>query len=177
MREIVLKMFRSKFLLIIIVIALFSGKITKAQVKTTPKTIKITTLNYEELKPFLHKNNDKTYVVNFWATWCMPCVKELPAFEKLYKKYKNKDVEVVLVSLDFSKQIETNLIPFIQKKKLQSKILHFEDSNEQFWIPDIAENWSGAIPATLIYNSNKRKFYERTFSYKELQNELQTFLN
>ncbi|WP_121148369.1 TlpA disulfide reductase family protein [Tenacibaculum discolor] len=170
-------MFRSKFLLIIIVIALFSGKITKAQVKNIPKTIKINTLNYEELKPFLHKNNDKTYVVNFWATWCMPCVKELPAFEQLYKEYKNKDVEVILVSLDFSKQIKTNLIPFIQKKKLQSKILHFEDSNEQFWIPDIAKNWSGAIPATLIYNSNKRKFYERTFSYKELQNELQTFLN
>ncbi|REH54842.1 AhpC/TSA family protein [Tenacibaculum gallaicum] len=166
-------MLRNKYLLIFILIAVFSGSIAKAQVKNS----KITTLNYEELKPFLHKNNDKTYVVNFWATWCMPCVKELPAFEKLYQKYKNKDVEVVLVSLDFSKQIETNLIPFIQKKKLQSKILHFEDSNEQFWIPDIAKNWSGAIPATLIYNSNKRKFYERTFSYKELQNELQTFLN
>ncbi|MDX8553490.1 TlpA family protein disulfide reductase [Tenacibaculum sp. 1B UA] len=170
-------MFRSKFLLIIIVIALFSGTIAKAQVKKITKKSKITTLNYEELKPFLHKNNDKTYVVNFWATWCMPCVKELPAFEKLYKKYKDKNVEVVLVSLDFSKQKETNLIPFIQKKKLQSKILHFEDSNEQFWIRDIAENWSGSIPATLIYNSQKRKFYERTFSYVELQNELQTFLN
>ncbi|MGG6231552.1 TlpA disulfide reductase family protein [Tenacibaculum sp. SDUM215027] len=170
-------MFRSKFLLIIIVITLFSGTIAKAQVKNTTKNSKITTLNYEELKPFLHKNNDKTYVVNFWATWCMPCVKELPAFEKLYKEYKNKNVEVVLVSLDFSKQIETNLIPFIQKKRLQSKILHFEDSNEQFWIRDIADSWSGAIPATLIYNKQKRKFYERTFSYEELQNELQTFLN
>ena len=170
-------MFRSKFLLIIIVITLFSGTIAKAQVKNTTKKSKITTLNYEELKPFLHKNNNKTYVVNFWATWCMPCVKELPAFEKLYQKYKDKNVEVVLVSLDFSKQIETNLIPFIQKKKLQSKILHFEDSNEQFWIRDIADNWSGAIPATLIYNKQKRKFYERTFSYEELQNELQTFLN
>ena len=170
-------MFRSKFLLIIIVITLFSGTIAKAQVKNTTKKSKITTLNYEELKPFLHKNNDKTYVVNFWATWCMPCVKELPAFEKLYKEYKNKNVEVVLVSLDFSKQIETNLIPFIQKKRLQSKILHFEDSNEQFWIRDIADSWSGAISATLIYNKQKRKFYERTFSYEELQNELQTFLN
>ncbi|CAM1366028.1 AhpC/TSA family protein [Tenacibaculum sediminilitoris] len=170
-------MFRSKFLLIFILIALLSVTITNAQAKNTSKRIKITTLNYEELKPFLHKKNNKTYVVNFWATWCMPCVKELPAFEKLYKKYKDKDVEVVLVSLDFSKQIETNLIPFIQKKKLQSKIVHFEDSNEQFWIRDIASEWSGAIPATLIYNSKKRKFYERTFSYEELQNELQTFLN
>ncbi|AZJ32303.1 AhpC/TSA family protein [Tenacibaculum mesophilum] len=170
-------MHRSKFLLILIITAFFSGTTAKAQVNDTSKKVKITTLNYEELKPFLHKSNDKTYVVNFWATWCMPCVKELPAFEKLHKKYKDKNVEVVLVSLDFSKQIETNLIPFIKKKKLQSKILHFEDSNEQFWIRDIAESWSGSIPATLIYNKQKRKFYERTFSYVELQNELQTFLN
>lgn len=166
-------MFRNNFLFACVIIAFFSGVKTNAQVKNT----KITTLNYEELKPFLHKNNDKTYVINFWATWCIPCVKELPAFEELNKKYKDKNVEVILVSLDFSKQIETNLIPFIKKKKLQSKILHFEDSNEQFWIKDIAENWSGAIPATLIYNQQNRKFYERTFSYTELQNELQTFLN
>ncbi|WGH76801.1 TlpA family protein disulfide reductase [Tenacibaculum tangerinum] len=167
-------MFRSTFLLVALFTTLFSSVITKAQVTNTSN---ITTLNYEELKPFLHQNNDTTYVVNFWATWCLPCVKELPAFEKIQQAYKNKKVEVVLVNLDFAKQVETNLIPFIKKKKLQSKVLHFEDANEQFWIRDISEKWSGAIPATLIYNKQKRKFYERTFSYEELQNELQTFLN
>ena len=145
--------------------------------EVTESSIKIATLNYEALKPLLHKNDDKTYVVNFWATWCMPCVKELPAFEKLNAAYKDKNVEVVLVSLDFPKQKESNLIPFIKNRKLESKVLHFDDPNEQFWIPDIAENWSGSIPATLIYNKEKRKFYEQSFSYEELQHELQTFLN
>ncbi|WP_243743978.1 TlpA disulfide reductase family protein [Tenacibaculum caenipelagi] len=144
---------------------------------TESKEVTITTLNYEQLKPLLHKKDDKTYVFNFWATWCMPCVKELPAFEKLNEKFKDKNVEVVLVSLDFLRQIESDLKPFIKEKKIQSKVLHFEDSNEQFWIRDIAENWSGSIPATLIYNAQKRKFYEQSFSYEELQNELQTFLN
>ena len=143
----------------------------------TESSIKIATLNYEALKPLLHKNEDKTYVINFWATWCMPCVKELPAFEKLNAAYKDKNVEVVLVSLDFPKQKESNLIPFVKNRKLESKVLHFDDANEQFWIPDIAENWSGSIPATLIYNKEKRKFYEQSFSYEELQHELQTFLN
>ena len=142
----------------------------------TESSIKIATLNYEALKPLLHKNEDKTYVINFWATWCMPCVKELPAFEKLNAAYKDKNVEVVLVSLDFPKQKESNLIPFVKNRKLESKVLHFDDPNEQFWIPDIAENWSGSIPATLIYNKEKRKFYEQSFSYEELQHELQTFL-
>ena len=152
-------------------------KKTKETDEVIESSIKIATLNYEELKPLLHKNDDKTYVVNFWATWCMPCVKELPAFEKLNAAYKDKNVEVVLVSLDFPKQKESNLIPFVKKKSLQSKVLHFDDANEHFWIPDIAENWSGSIPATLIYNEKKRKFYEKSFSYKELQHELQTFLN
>ena len=144
--------------------------------EVTESSIKIATLNYEALKPLLHKNEDKTYVINFWATWCMPCVKELPAFEKLNAAYKDKNVEVVLVSLDFPKQKESNLIPFVKNRKLESKVLHFDDPNEQFWIPDIAENWSGSIPATLIYNKEKRKFYEQSFSYEELQHELQTFL-
>lgn len=145
--------------------------------EVTESSIKIATLNYEALKPLLHKNDDKTYVINFWATWCMPCVKELPAFEKLNAAYKDKNVEVVLVSLDFPKQKESNLIPFVKNRKLESKVFHFDDANEQFWIPDIAENWSGSIPATLIYNKEKRKFYEQSFSYGELQHELQTFLN
>ena len=167
------------------ILVLFLGSFMLFSCKEKPKetdevtdsSIKIATLNYEELKPLLHKNDDKTYVINFWATWCMPCVKELPAFEKLNAAYKDKNVEVVLVSLDFPKQKESNLIPFVKKRKLESKVLHFDDANEQFWIPDISENWSGSIPATLIYNKEKRKFYEQSFSYEELQNELQTFLN
>lgn len=137
----------------------------------------IQTLNYEQLKPLLHQNTNKTYVVNFWATWCVPCVKELPAFEKLYDNYKSKNVEVILVSLDFSKQKESVLVPFVTENNLQPKVLHFFDANEQFWIQDISGNWTGSIPATLIYNAKKRKFYEQTFHYEELKQELETFLN
>ncbi|TDQ23913.1 AhpC/TSA family protein [Tenacibaculum caenipelagi] len=168
-------MYKAQFFLLIVLVLFSCKKMPKES--TESKEVTITTLNYEQLKPLLHKKDDKTYVFNFWATWCMPCVKELPAFEKLNEKFKDKNVEVVLVSLDFLRQIESDLKPFIKEKKIQSKVLHFEDSNEQFWIRDIAENWSGSIPATLIYNAQKRKFYEQSFSYEELQNELQTFLN
>ncbi|KAB1154549.1 TlpA family protein disulfide reductase [Tenacibaculum aiptasiae] len=163
--------------LLLLVFVLLSCKKTQKTAESQQENIKIATLNYKQLKPLLHKNDGKTYVVNFWATWCIPCVKELPAFEKLNQEFKDKNVEVVLVSLDFSRQLETNLIPFIKEKKLQSKVIHFEDNNEQFWIKDIAENWTGSIPATLIYNAKKRKFYEQPFHYETLKNELQTFLN
>jgi thiol-disulfide isomerase/thioredoxin len=138
---------------------------------------KIPTLDYNQLKPWLNKKDDKTYVVNFWATWCKPCIEELPYFENVNKKYKSRNVEVILVSLDFPKKKESNLIPYVEKKNIQSRVLHLDDTNEQFWINDIAESWSGAIPATLIYNKDKRQFYEQSFTEEELENEILTFLN
>lgn len=137
----------------------------------------IPTLDYNQLKPWLNKDDDKTYVVNFWATWCAPCVKELPYFEEIQKNYKDKSVEVLLVSLDFPKKKASSLIPFVEKRNIQSKVLHFDDTNEQFWIADIDESWSGAIPATLIYNNENRKFYEQSFTQEELENEVQSFIN
>tara|TARA_R110002073_G_scaffold15953_2_gene62090 strand:- start:23437 stop:23973 length:537 start_codon:yes stop_codon:yes gene_type:complete len=134
------------------------------------------TVDYEGLKPIFNKEDNKIYVINFWATWCLPCVKELPYFEKINQDYKDENVEVILVSLDFPKQKQTRLIPYINKKKLQSEVIHFDDVNEQFWIADINESWTGAIPATLIYNKDKRKFYEQSFAFEELKKEIELFI-
>jgi len=71
----------------------------------------------------LNNEDDKTYVINFWATWCAPCVKELPYFEQLNAEYHDKNVEVVLVSLDFPKLFESKLKPFIVKNDLQSQVI------------------------------------------------------
>ena len=153
-----------KEIFLILIISIFFG--CKSEQKISVKSY-----SYNELKPLLQKNDDKIYVVNFWATWCAPCVKELPAFEKLNTEYENKNVEVLLVSLDFPKQVEKRLIPFINKKQLRSKVVLLDDVNEDVWIKAIDSTWSGAIPATLIYNSKDRKFYEQSFDYETLENE------
>lgn len=132
----------------------------------------VTSLSYNELKPLLHKEGNKTYVVNFWATWCAPCIKELPYFEAINQK---ENVEVLLVSLDFPKHKESRLLPFIKKKQLQSKVVLLDDSYENLWINAIDSTWSGAIPATIIYNQNKRMFYEQSFTEDELNQIINTF--
>ena len=141
-----------------------------------PQISTVKTVTYNELKPLLEKEDGKTYIINFWATWCAPCVKELPYFEKIKEEYADNNVEVLLVSLDFPKQVEKKLIPFINKKKLQSEVILLDDVNEDIWIKAIDESWSGAIPATIIYNNNNRKFYEQSFDYETLENELKTFI-
>jgi thiol-disulfide isomerase/thioredoxin len=140
------------------------------------KVTSVKSYTYSELKPLLEKKNGKTYVVNFWATWCAPCVKELPAFEKINKEYSNKNVEVLLVSLDFPKQIKKRLIPFINKKKVRSKVVLLDDINEDVWIKAIDSSWSGALPATIIYSEKGRAFYEQSFDYDKLETELKAFI-
>lgn len=120
----------------------------------------------------LFQEGNKTYVVNFWATWCAPCVKELPYFEAINQK---ENVDVLLVSLDFPKHKESRLLPFIKKHQLQSEVVLLEDSNENLWINAIDSTWSGALPATLIYNQSKRIFYEQSFTEDELNQMINSF--
>lgn len=167
-------------ILILIVLAFSSCKETTEKAAETVTDIETTSLvpvyDFDSFEPLLYKNDDKTYVVNFWATWCKPCVKELPYFEEIAEKYKNQNVVVLLVSLDFSEKLESHVIPFIEKHNIKSKVVLLDDVNSNRWIPKVSENWSGAIPATLIYNSNNRKFYEGAFTYEQLETELKTFL-
>ena len=149
--------------------------------KETVETIvsentEIEVYNFDQLESFLSSNTDKTLVVNFWATWCKPCIKELPYFEALQTKYKD-DVRVVLVSLDFSDKLESQLIPFVNENALQSQVVLLDDPYENEWIPKVDSTWSGAIPATLILKGDKRLFYEKSFTQEELEDEILKFKN
>lgn len=125
----------------------------------------------------LKLQDDKVHVVNFWATWCAPCVKELPYFEKLNEQYEKDNVEVTLVSLDFPHLYEKKLKPFIKDRNLKSKVIALDDANMNSWIPKVDKTWSGSIPATIIYRNNERRFYEQSFIYEELEEEVKHFIN
>lgn len=133
--------------------------------------------DFAGFEKFLSKKDDKIYVINFWATWCAPCIKELPYFEKLNETYKGENVEVILVSLDFPHLYEKKLKPFIKKKQLQSKVIALDDADMNSWIPKVNEKWSGSIPATVIYKNDERKFFEKSFNYEELKKEVDKFFN
>lgn len=137
----------------------------------------VETYDFKGFEKYLNFKDDKIYVINFWATWCKPCVEELPHFEELYQNYKDKNVEVILVSLDFPKKIDKTLIPFIKKNNIKSKVILLDDPKQNDWIPLVDENWSGAIPATVIYNKNSKGFYEQSFNYEQLEEQLNKFLN
>jgi len=138
--------------------------------------IEVNAYNFNGLQPLLNKNDGKTYVINFWATWCKPCVAELPYFEQVQEAYKSKGVEVVLVSLDLPSMVETNLIPFLEKHQLKSTVVLLDDPRQNEWIPKVSDKWEGSIPATLMYNEKDRVFYEKSFTLEELKLNLNQIL-
>lgn len=136
-------------------------------------------VKFDFIESLLKNNSDTTYVINFWATWCKPCVKELPAFEELNSKYQDKNLKVVLVSLDFKRELEKRLVPFVKEKNMKSKVVLLDEPDYNAWIDKVDKSWGGAIPATLIINNRKniRDFYEKEFTFEELNNNIKSLIN
>lgn len=132
--------------------------------------------SFDAFEPVLRLTDGKIHVVNFWATWCKPCVAELPHFEQLHKKYKDKNVEVLLVSLDNAKKLEQSVVPFLHKGQYTAKVVLLDDADFNAWIDKVNKGWSGAIPATYIYKDGKSAFFEHDFTYEALEAEVQRFI-
>lgn len=123
-----------------------------------------------DLQKLLQRNTDTVYVVNFWATWCRPCIEELPYFEQAKTTFAQKKVQIILVSLDDRNDLDKTVKPFLQRRTLQNEVVLLDETNYNSWINKIEPTWEGAIPATIICNNSKKK---HTFSERELsQNEL-----
>jgi thiol-disulfide isomerase/thioredoxin len=113
-------------------------------------------------------NSDTTYIINFWATWCKPCVKELPSFDSLYLNSNKQNLKILLVSLDFIDDIEKKLNPFLLKNKIKLECVVLDEINGNDFINKVDEKWTGALPATLIKLKDKRIFIEKPISLKSL---------
>lgn len=126
----------------------------------TGKAQNIPVINRSELYTLLAKNDDTVRVVNFWATWCGPCVAEMPYFERLERSKGEQKLQVILVSLDFPSQLKKRVVPFVKKRKLQAQVLLLDGGDPNEWIDQVEPRWTGSIPATLFLYRGKRIFYE-----------------
>ncbi|MEZ4984755.1 MAG: TlpA disulfide reductase family protein [Saprospiraceae bacterium] len=132
---------------------------------------------FDELAPLFEQYNDTVHVVNFWATWCGPCVEELPWFEQLAREVEGKPVKIYLVSLDFKKDIRTKLLRFVESRPGLPPVIALTDSKTNVWIDRVEPTWGGAIPITILYKNDHRVFVDTQFeSYEELRNGVEALL-
>jgi thiol-disulfide isomerase/thioredoxin len=114
-------------------------------------------------------------VFNFWATWCGPCVKELPYFDEIGAT--NEQVKVYLVSIDFQNELD-RVKKFVAKKSLKSTVLFLDEKDPDTYMGKVSPDWSGAIPATLfVTDLGKTYFHEKAFTKEELEQTINKYLN
>lgn len=136
-------------------------------------------IKFPELQEYIaSSDDDKVKVINFWATWCGPCVKELPFIDSLRYTYDPDKVEVLLVSLDFPDQV-SRVNTFIQRKQLGSTVWLLDESDPNLFIDKVDPSWSGAIPATLLVRNStaQRTFLEGELTKAELEKYINKLLN
>jgi thiol-disulfide isomerase/thioredoxin len=132
---------------------------------------------FSELEPIISEHDDTTYVINFWATSCPPCIKEMPHFNQLHETYQEGKLSVHLVSLDMKRDIDSRVVPFIAKYQIRPEVVLLVDQNYSAWTEKIDSSWYGALPATLIIKNGERKFFMGAFdTYADLENEVIPFL-
>jgi thiol-disulfide isomerase/thioredoxin len=139
---------------------------------------RVAVLKFPALQQRLARPSDTTYVVNFWATWCGPCVQEMAGFEKVRAAQAGKKVKFVLVSLDYVALLDKKVKPFVQKHGLKSDVLLLDETDPNSWLKKVDKQWSGSIPFTLIYNNKakRRATFEHPLTAAELTAELRKFL-
>lgn len=127
-------------------------------------------IKFEALQQILSGAGDTLNVVNFWATWCGPCVKELPYFEALVKKPENKKIRVLLVSMDDVKTLDSKVKPFVKQRKIKSEVVLLDEPDLNTWVDKLVPEWSGALPMTLILNDKRkiRKYIGKPVKEEEL---------
>jgi thiol-disulfide isomerase/thioredoxin len=140
------------------------------QVPTPVKEVKV--LKFNQFEPYLENKNDSVYLINFWATWCSPCIEELPSIEKAGQKYSDKKLKIILVSLDMPEQIHSRLYPFLRKNKIKSDVILLDDPDQNRWINLVNKDWMGDIPFTIIYSKNFRQYYNEELKYEFLDSVL-----
>lgn len=124
---------------------------------------------YSELREFIEVNNDKTLVINFWATSCRPCLEEMPHFNELQRTLNPEEVKILLVSLDPVSDLDTKVYPFVKRLGVAPEVVILNDQNYSGWTDQIDPGWYGALPATLIVKRDKRVFRFGAYeTYREL---------
>lgn len=120
------------------------------------------------------KQNDTLYVVNFWATWCKPCVAEMPYFVEADKKFAAEKVKVVFVSLNSAKE-QVNVQQFLTNKQITQQAVILSAGNPNQWIDSVDASWGGSIPATAMYKRGKKVFFhEGELTQTELDSIIKT---
>ena len=132
-------------------------------------------ISFSDLEQEISKPSGQLKVINFWATWCKPCIEEMPYFDEIAKQ-QGDVVTLYFVSMDFKEDL-ARVSSFVEKKKPLGRVMLLDDIKYDSWMPKVDSTWSGAIPATLFVDpAGNQYFYEKSFTQNELSDLISSLL-
>jgi thiol-disulfide isomerase/thioredoxin len=99
-------------------------------------------------------------LIDFWATWCSPCLEEIPHLVALERKYRGKGLRLVTVSAD-DEEDRAAALKFLQEKRVPAPVYLKTAGDDDKFITFVDKTWSGALPALFLYDRNGK--LARTF--------------
>jgi thiol-disulfide isomerase/thioredoxin len=143
----------------------------------TARSQEIKKLKITELEAYIH-SCDHPLIVNFWATFCAPCVAEIPHFQNIAGKYKDRKLELLLVSLDLPDDYPVKIAAFARKQKFSAPLAWLNETDADYFCPKIDKSWSGAIPSTLFINNETKyhRFFEQALTGEQFEENIKTLL-
>jgi thiol-disulfide isomerase/thioredoxin len=147
----------------------FSAIATAQQVKS----IKITDLENTI------KESKTPLIVIFWATFCVPCLEEIPYFQEKAEQYKAKNLSLVFVSLDMKEAYPAKVNDMAKRLRLVYPVVWLNETNADYFCPRVDTSWSGGMPSSLFVNNatGYHKFFEQPLSKDELEKQIQLMLS
>jgi thiol-disulfide isomerase/thioredoxin len=124
----------------------------------------------KELNTYIQQS-DHPLIVSMWATYCVPCNKEIPYFQTTVAKYKDQQVELLLVSLDLPDYYPSRITAFAKKSGYTAGLVWLDETNADYFCPLVDKKWSGGIPSSLFINNKThyRQFFDRQLTEPQVE--------
>lgn len=157
-----------KITIILLIAYFFLGQINLTFAQNQVKKVSI-----EEVKALIASEDEQVKVLNFWATWCRPCIQELPYFENAHKAFTESEAKVYLIAIE--DELE-KVQAFIQKKGITAEVWLLDEKDPNDWIPQIYEKWGGDIPVTIFVHQGEMLFHQGIYPEEKLMAQIRSYL-
>ena len=131
----------------------------------------VSPISADGIARWLKETRGKAAVVNLWATWCPPCVAEMPELNDFHQKADLSKVALLAVSVDDSSRLTSTVVPFVEKHRITFPVRVLEDTPPEALGAALGIDFSGAVPVTLLFSPSGElvKLWEGEVTARELQ--------
>jgi thiol-disulfide isomerase/thioredoxin len=132
-------------------LALCAGMLLTASLRAEVSLTPVTAADLDERLEAIASESDDVVLLNFWATWCRPCLDEIPVFMELEQRYADEGFRLVAVSLDDAESIDNHVLPFMRKWFPDFASLISVEYEMDDMVSVVDNGWNEVLPTSYLF--------------------------